>query len=87
MIVTDSTGQTYQNTDFLRTKGGFKVANGRMTITEIAKILGVTPKTITRWEKTGKVRKSRRDWRGWRVYEKDDLVNIKEFFESLYDYE
>ena len=32
------------------------MANGRMTITEVAKILGVTPKTITRWEKTGKVK-------------------------------
>jgi DNA-binding transcriptional MerR regulator len=61
------------------------MANGRMTITEVAKILGVTPKTITRWEKTGKVKKSRRDWRGWRVYEEDDLLHIKEFFESLYE--
>lgn len=63
------------------------MANGRMTITEVAKILGVTPKTITRWEKTGKVKKSKRDWRGWRVYEEDDLSHIKDFFESLYEYE
>lgn len=61
------------------------MANGRMTITEVAEKLGVTPKTITRWEKTGKVKKSKRDWRGWRVYEEPDLMHIKEFHESLYE--
>ena len=61
------------------------MANSRMTITEVAEKLGVTPKTITRWEKTGKVKKSKRDWRGWRVYEEPDLLHIKEFHESLYE--
>lgn len=61
--------------------------NGRLSITEVAKLIGVTPKTITRWEKTGKVRKSKRDWRGWRVYEDDDVRKIKEFFESVYEIE
>jgi len=58
-----------------------------MTITEVAKMLGVTPKTITRWEKAGKVKKSKRDWRGWRFYEEDDVVSIKEFFETVYEYD
>lgn len=62
------------------------MANGRMTITEVAKLLGVTPKTITRWEKSGKVKRSKRDWRGWRVYDHDDLSHIKEFFESVYEF-
>jgi len=61
------------------------MANGRMTITEVAKLVGVTPKTITRWEKSGKVRRSKRDWRGWRIYEEDDFLNIKEFHETLYE--
>ena len=39
--------------------------NGRLTITEVAKYIGVTPRTIMRWEKMGKIKRSRRDWRGW----------------------
>jgi DNA-binding transcriptional MerR regulator len=55
----------------------------RMTITEVAEIVGISPKTIVRWEKVGKVRKAKRDWRGWRVYDDNDLNNIKDFRESL----
>jgi DNA-binding transcriptional MerR regulator len=60
------------------------VSNGRMTITDIADRIGVTPKTIVRWEKAGKITASKRDWRGWRVYEKDDLKKIKDFKESIF---
>lgn len=55
----------------------------RMTITEVAEIVGISPKTIARWEKIGKVKKARRDWRGWRVYDEPDLNNIKEFRETI----
>ncbi len=55
----------------------------RMTITEVADSVGVTPKTLTRWEKNGKIRKPKRDWRGWRVYSTDDLSEIKEFHDTL----
>ena len=51
----------------------------RMTITEVAEIVGISAKTIVRWEKVGKVRKARRDWRGWRFYTEDDLVDIQRF--------
>lgn len=60
------------------------MANGRMTITEVAERIGVTPKTIVRWEKAGKITPSKRDWRGWRVYEKDDLKKIRDFKESVF---
>jgi len=40
-----------------------------------------------RWEKTGKIKRSRRDWRGWRFYLKDDIDEIKKFYESSYEYE
>lgn len=53
--------------------------NGRMTITEAAKLVGVCPKTIVRWELTGKVLKAKRDWRGWRVYEKKDVKELIKF--------
>lgn len=55
----------------------------RMTITEVADILGVSPKTLARWEKVGKIRKPKRDWRGWRVYDEGDITEIKRFHEML----
>ncbi len=58
----------------------------RLTITEVAKYVGVTPRTIMRWEKTGKIKRSRRDWRGWRFYLKDDVEDIRKFYESSYEY-
>ena len=35
----------------------------RFTITEVAEKLGVSSKTLARWEKVGKIRKPKRDWR------------------------
>jgi len=59
------------------------MSNGRMTITDVAGRLGVTTKTIARWEKSGKVHRAKRDWRGWRIYEKDDFKKLKEFKETV----
>ncbi len=56
-----------------------------MTITEVAEIVGISPKTIIRWEKIGKVKKAKRDWRGWRVYGQDDLRSIKTFRETVFE--
>jgi hypothetical protein len=64
-------------------KGGSKVANHRMTITEVADRIGVTPKTIIRWEKARKIHPSKRDWRGWRVYDKSDLKTLKTFKDQI----
>ena len=58
--------------------------DGRLTITEISKELGVTTKTIMRWEKAGKVEKAKRDWRGWRIYTHDDLQELKSLIEAVY---
>ncbi len=60
--------------------------NGRLTITEVGKYIGVTPRTIMRWEKMGKIKRSRRDWRGWRFYLKEDMEDIRKFYESSYEY-
>ena len=54
-----------------------------MTISEVATILGISTKTLARWEKMGKIKKPKRDWRGWRVYEELDLSEIKRFHETL----
>ena len=56
----------------------------RLTITKVADQLGVTTKTISRWEKAGKIRPAKRDWRGWRVYSSDDLAAMKNLVETLY---
>lgn len=61
--------------------------NGRLTITEVAKAVGVTPRTIMRWEKSGKIKRPKRDWRGWRFYYKEDITEIKKFLETSYEYD
>ena len=57
--------------------------NGRLTVTEVAERIGVTTKTIVRWEKAGKVEASKRDWRGWRVYDRSDLKKLKTFKDTI----
>jgi len=57
--------------------------NGMMTITETAKVVGVSPKTIVRWELSGKVKRSKRDWRGWRVFDKKDIQRLKKFRDTI----
>ena len=58
--------------------------DGRLTITAVAEQLGVTTKTITRWEKAGKIRRAKRDWRGWRVYSTEDVGMMKNLVETVY---
>ena len=65
-------------------KGGFEVKK-RLTITEVSQMVGISPKTLARWEKTGKIRKPKRDWRGWRVYDEMDVTQIKEFHEAIFE--
>ena len=57
----------------------------RLTITELAEKVGVTPKTIIRWEKAGKIRKPKRDWKGWRIYLQEDLDHIQRIVSSVYE--
>ena len=57
-----------------------------MTITEVADIVGISSKTIVRWEKIGKIQKAKRNWRGWRVYDEDDVIYIKKFRETIIEY-
>jgi DNA-binding transcriptional MerR regulator len=57
--------------------------DGKMSITDVAQRIGVTPKTIVRWENAGKVSRPKRDWRGWRIYDKTDLKRLKAFKETI----
>ena len=56
----------------------------RLSITVVARELGITTKTITRWEKAGKIRRAKRDWRGWRVYDPQDIEELKQCFQTIY---
>ena len=58
-----------------------------MTITEVAQIVGISAKTIMRWEKMGKIKKSKRNWRSWRVYDENDLIQIRQLHEILIEVE
>ncbi len=58
--------------------------DARLTITDLAKQLGVTTKTIMRWEKAGKVKRAKRDLRGWRIYTSADLEELKSLIEAVY---
>jgi excisionase family DNA binding protein len=60
--------------------------NEFMTITEAAERVGVSTRTIMRWEATGKVRKAKRDWRGWRVYDHDGVEELIAFHDTVVTY-
>ncbi len=53
--------------------------NEMMTITEVAEMLRISPRTIERWEETGKIKKAKRDQRGWRVYDQYDAEKLMAF--------
>ena len=58
-----------------------------LTITEVAQIVGISAKTIMRWEKMGKIKKPKRNWRSWRVYDENDLIQIRKLHEILIEVE
>ena len=70
--------------DQIKQQAGKIGVNGWLTITTVAERLGISVKTITRWEKAGKIRKAHRDCRGWRVYAPEDIEELKSFFQTVY---
>ena len=62
---------------------GFKFMNEMITITEVAERVGVSSRTIMRWEAIGKVVKAKRDYRGRRVYDHDDVEELITFHDML----
>jgi adenine-specific DNA-methyltransferase len=59
----------------------------RLTITEVAQMIGISAKTIMRWEKNGRIKRPKRDWRGWRVYDEQDVEIIRSFHEAVFESE
>ncbi len=49
-----------------------------MTITEAAEIVGVSARTIQKWEEIGMVTKAKRDKKGREVYGPNDMAKLRE---------
>ena len=65
-------------------ESGERTVEARLTITEVAQLLGVSVKTILRSEKAGKIHKAPRDWRGWRVYSEQEVQQLRDFFLTVH---
>jgi molybdate transport system regulatory protein len=50
-----------------------------MTRTEVCQLLGVAAKSLYLWERDGKVRRPKRDRRGWRRYSDADVAALRRF--------
>jgi len=59
-------------------------SQGRLTLTQAAGAVGVSPKTIIRWEKAGRIACPKRDWRGWRVFTREQVDEMIRLRERLY---
>ena len=55
----------------------------RLTITEAALKVGVSTKTIVRWEKAGRISRPKRNWRGWRVFTEQQVCEMLKIREDL----
>jgi chromosome partitioning protein len=56
-----------------------ELASMSYSITQVAEMLGVHPRTIHRWESSGKVPPAPRDYKGDRLYSHDDLAQLRQF--------
>jgi DNA-binding transcriptional MerR regulator len=48
----------------------------RLRIGEVAKLLGVTPKTVRHYEKVGLIKEPERSEAGYQLYRADDLLRL-----------
>ena len=57
-----------------------------MSIIQAAMRVGVNKRTIMRWEAAGKVAKAKRDYKGWRIYDHDDVEELIAFHDKVVQY-
>ena len=50
-----------------------------MTRTQVCQLLGIAPKSLYLWERDGKIRRPRRDARGWRQYPEADVAALRAY--------
>jgi predicted site-specific integrase-resolvase len=51
---------------------------------EAAKSVGVSKNTLLRWLDEGLTEDVERDWRGWRVWRREDIARVKAFREAYH---
>lgn len=49
----------------------------KISRSQAAEMLRVTPKTLYSWERAGKIPPPERDWRGWRWYDEAQIAAIR----------
>ena len=49
----------------------------KLTRAQVAQMLHITPKTLSVWEKSGRIPPPERDWRGWRVYDEAAVAAVR----------
>lgn len=59
----------------------------RYSISEAARMIGVHPMTLRRWEYEGKVKPALRDYKNQRVYTDADIERLRTFKEQLVEVE
>jgi excisionase family DNA binding protein len=55
----------------------------RIYTAEAAKQAGVSKATLLRWLKDGKIPEAARDVRGWRVFTKEEVENIRQYANKI----
>lgn len=56
--------------------------NDRLTVSQVAKFLSCHPETIRRLNRQGAI-KAKRDYRGYRIFNKEDILKLKTDRERL----
>jgi len=67
---------------YIRSLSMEKAHKKKYTAHEICKMFDVTKKTLFTWEKEGKISKVKKDWRGWRVFNDENVAEIKRIIEE-----
>lgn len=55
-----------------------------ITIKEAAKILGVNPMTLRRWDKKGKLKASRHPFNDYRIYNRKKIKKLAKIIEKRF---
>jgi len=50
----------------------------RITTQEVCQLLDISKRTLQNWEKSGVIPRAPRDWRGYRIFTKEDVENIRQ---------
>ena len=52
------------------------------TAQDVCHQFDITKTTLFKWEKEGKISKVKKDWRGWRVFDEENITEIRKVIEE-----